>query len=574
MAASGVAPAFAGDAQVRSGKNTSFSAWMELSTGGVLMFRASEAAAEALRTADVVGCSVGTPKSKKSTNTASLRLDLASQDSEGASKYVVTVGSEEEKERWLQSLGAYSALTEMECGLYSARLVAALAAVRASPPEPEPDPAQAPKAFKLMVKASVLVPSPRKIKITASSMMELEAAAAAALDLPTGTHFVLCFWDEEFEEFAAVAPGEFGSLPTVAKVQLDPKGSSEPVPTTAAAPQPKDLEPEPEPVPVPAQVSEEPGGLAASPSPRVRRPRREKARRGSVLRGVLELKMVLVGSAACGKSCLVSRLLRNTYAESHVPTIGMTPEKHQCTVLDKSVSLAIWDRGAAETYGAVVKAFWKKVCGVMFVFDITDRTSFDYIQSTCLPELLSQRDAAGCPVLLVGNKTDGPRVISVHEARALGEKLAHAALNVNEEEEVPVLRGAVPYLETCCADADGSQQQVQLAFETLAKRAYISAFPDDTGAAALYEAEVLRQVLRDGAGAEQLQSSEPVMAQQQRQLAVEEEVAVDEDEATTIILPSSLESDDGGMAAMLASLEEEAAVMEVEMESSRRRQRR
>ena len=72
-------------------------------------------------------------------------------------------------------------------------------------------------------------------------------------------------------------------------------------------------------------------------------------------------------------------------------------------------------------------------------------------------------------------------------------------------------------LETCCADADGSQQQVQLAFETLAKRAYISAFPDDTGAAALYEAEVLRQVLRDGAGAEQLQSSEPVMAQQQRQ---------------------------------------------------------
>ena len=114
MAASGVAPAFAGEAQVRSGKNTSFSAWMELSTGGVLMFRASEAAAEALRTADVVGCSVGTPKSKKSTNTASLRLDLASQDSEGASKYVVTVGSEEEKERWLQSLGAYSALTKVD----------------------------------------------------------------------------------------------------------------------------------------------------------------------------------------------------------------------------------------------------------------------------------------------------------------------------------------------------------------------------------------------------------------------------------------------------------------------------
>ena len=264
-----------------------------------MLFR-SETGAEVVRHADVLGCSVGTPKSKKSTATSALRLDLAGKDSEGASKYVVTVGSEEEKGRWLESLGAYSELTEVECGLFSTRLHRVLNSQR---PEPEPEPQEvSQKAFKLLVSANVLVPSARKISVSAGSIAELEEAVGTAIGLPAvngGVPFVLCFWDEEFEEYAAVA--DFGSLPEVAKVELDPKpgGGAPPAAATSPAPQPQ---PEPE-----------------SDNPRARRPRREKARRGSVLRGVLELKIVLVGGAACGKSCLLSRLIHDTCAETHVP---------------------------------------------------------------------------------------------------------------------------------------------------------------------------------------------------------------------------------------------------------------
>lgn len=165
----------------------------------------------------------------------------------------------------------------------------------------------------------------------------------------------------------------------------------------------------------------------------------------------------------------------------------MTPETYQSSVFNKGVSLAIWDRAGAETYGAVTKAFWKKTCGVMIVFDVTSTASFEYIEAVCLPELRAQDDAAaGCPVILVGNKSDGARVISVQEAQALAQRLAHALADGEE------LIGGVPYLETCCthAEAGRSKLEVQAAFEMLAKSAYVSAFPDDTETVAQYEAEM------------------------------------------------------------------------------------
>ena len=64
------------------------------------MFRADQAGDE-LRTASVLGCSVTAPKNTRRGHPHSLRVDLDQKDSQGASKYVISVADAVGLKRWL-----------------------------------------------------------------------------------------------------------------------------------------------------------------------------------------------------------------------------------------------------------------------------------------------------------------------------------------------------------------------------------------------------------------------------------------------------------------------------------------
>ncbi|KAH0800346.1 Ras family protein [Histomonas meleagridis] len=78
--------------------------------------------------------------------------------------------------------------------------------------------------------------------------------------------------------------------------------------------------------------------------------------------------------------------------------------------------MMIWDTAGQERFYTIAKAYFRSALGVVLVFDITDRKSFDQ-----LPRWL--RDARleadpHCSVILVGNKCDlaAERVVSKEEA--------------------------------------------------------------------------------------------------------------------------------------------------------------
>ena len=95
-----------------------------------------------------------------------------------------------------------------------------------------------------------------------------------------------------------------------------------------------------------------------------------------------EFKLIILGSAGAGKSCLVSRLLADEFNDTHTPTIGMEHEKHVLTSpSNKLLKLQVWDRAGVATYGAIEKAYWKKAAAAMLVYDAADRESFNYINT-------------------------------------------------------------------------------------------------------------------------------------------------------------------------------------------------
>jgi small GTP-binding protein len=155
---------------------------------------------------------------------------------------------------------------------------------------------------------------------------------------------------------------------------------------------------------------------------------------------VVSYKFILVGSSGVGKTAMLKRLVEDTYTEDSPSTIGVEFDSTVLNFGDRRVKLQIWDTAGQERFRAIAKAYYRNAVGVIVVYDLTDRKSFDDlnawlndVRALCDPHAVIQ---------LIGNKSDlaGQRVVSVAEAEKFGnhhhlqylETSAKMAANVRE----------------------------------------------------------------------------------------------------------------------------------------------
>jgi Ras-related protein Rab-2A len=118
----------------------------------------------------------------------------------------------------------------------------------------------------------------------------------------------------------------------------------------------------------------------------------------------VQLKFIVIGASGAGKTSIVRQLSENRFVPGTQSTVGIEYFTHVTTIAGRAVKLMIWDTAGQERFYAIAKAYFRGAVGVILVFDITDRKSFEG-----LPRWL--RDARleadpHCFVLLVGNKLD------------------------------------------------------------------------------------------------------------------------------------------------------------------------
>ena len=109
-----------------------------------------------------------------------------------------------------------------------------------------------------------------------------------------------------------------------------------------------------------------------------------------------EMKLVLMGDSRVGKSSLVRRLLAEVGTIDgggdavqlipYKPTVGMEHHKLMLTLGDEQIGqqtfkLQAWDRAGQKTYGAIVKAYYKRVAGAMLVYDCSDEKTFETVNT-------------------------------------------------------------------------------------------------------------------------------------------------------------------------------------------------
>ena len=95
------------------------------------------------------------------------------------------------------------------------------------------------------------------------------------------------------------------------------------------------------------------------------------------------LKIAVLGDATVGKTNLVLRFTENTFSPNVAPTVGYDYKSKTITLINsnKKAKLQIWDTAGQERFMALSKTVYQRVDGVMLVYDITRRPTFDNILS-------------------------------------------------------------------------------------------------------------------------------------------------------------------------------------------------
>ncbi|KMZ69651.1 Ras-related protein RABA1i [Zostera marina] len=129
-------------------------------------------------------------------------------------------------------------------------------------------------------------------------------------------------------------------------------------------------------------------------------------------------KVVMIGDSDVGKSNILSRLTKNEFSHDTKSTVGIEFGTHNMKMDNKKIVKAqIWGSAGKEK-----APFYKKAAGVMIVYDVTRRVSYENVKKW-LTEVKTYV-SANVVIILVGNKVDmhDLRVVTTEEADAFAKK--------------------------------------------------------------------------------------------------------------------------------------------------------
>lgn len=133
-------------------------------------------------------------------------------------------------------------------------------------------------------------------------------------------------------------------------------------------------------------------------------------------------KILTIGESSVGKSCLLLRLCENTFDSSHVMTVGIDFKIKYCNINGVVTKLQVWDTSGQERFRTITKNYYKGGDGILLVYDITDRESFDSMRNWIKQiELYAKPNVIK---VMVGNKVDlsSERKVSYEEGYQLAQE--------------------------------------------------------------------------------------------------------------------------------------------------------
>lgn len=137
----------------------------------------------------------------------------------------------------------------------------------------------------------------------------------------------------------------------------------------------------------------------------------------------LRIKIISLGNAEVGKSCIIKRYCEKRFVQKYLQTIGIDYGVTRVnSIKDYDIKCNIFDMSGHPIFYEVRNEFYKDTQGALLVFDVNDKQSFDSLDEwiTEVKQELGDSNADNIVFVVCGNKIDkqgGKRMVSESDAK-------------------------------------------------------------------------------------------------------------------------------------------------------------
>ncbi|GAA49935.1 Ras and EF-hand domain-containing protein homolog [Clonorchis sinensis] len=116
-------------------------------------------------------------------------------------------------------------------------------------------------------------------------------------------------------------------------------------------------------------------------------------------------KIILIGDTGVGKSSFMHQFCDHVFYPRLSATVGVDFRTRNIRVDKYVYSIQLWDTAGQEKYRSIVRTYFRKVDGVIIVYDVTAPQSFRNVRSW-MDQISEFGSEQKVPVIVVGNKID------------------------------------------------------------------------------------------------------------------------------------------------------------------------
>ena len=146
----------------------------------------------------------------------------------------------------------------------------------------------------------------------------------------------------------------------------------------------------------------------------------------------IEYKFILIGNSGVGKTSILKFLSTGVFPQEIISTIGVDKKTLDVSVeveennkkTKKDFIISLFDTAGQEKFRSIAATYYRGSDGILLLYDITDRNSFESIEMwiNSIIESIGKKVDSKYVILLIGNKLD--LVINDKNKREVFEKEA------------------------------------------------------------------------------------------------------------------------------------------------------
>ena len=150
------------------------------------------------------------------------------------------------------------------------------------------------------------------------------------------------------------------------------------------------------------------------------------------------ITIMTLGKCSVGKSSFILRFTDNRFENTYLTTVGLDFRFRLVNIKDIQYKVLFYDTVGQEKYHSIAPNIIKKANGIIIMYDITNKSTFDSIRE--IIESINEEKGKDFPMILIGNKIDleNEREIKKEEAEELAEKYGMEFFEISNKEGINI----------------------------------------------------------------------------------------------------------------------------------------